>query len=224
MNPTHAPRRGRAKTGTAVSALILFFSASSILYAVLSNPNENYFFEFRYMTVSGTAFTAIVTLISLVTALLRAKSQKAPFSRQIYYFKLCSAVTECIIAVVILLSLFPFVPDTPSLLSYDSFCMHVIIPTLAVVSFLLTPPPPALVSPLMRLTCTWMITLYAVVVITLIVTGLIPQEKIPYSFLDFNTRPINYSIYFGCFIYSFTYIISVMLTDINGRIANRRSV
>ncbi len=220
MNRDYEPRRGRLKTNNTISAFILFFSASSILYAVLSNPNQNYFFEFRYMTVSGTVFTALVTLISLITALLRAKSQKAPFSRQIYYFKLCSAVTECIIAVVILLSFFPFVPDTPSLLSYDSFCMHVIIPILAVVSFLLTPPPPALVSPLMRLTCTWLITLYAVVVITLIVTGLIPQEKIPYSFLDFNTRPLNYSIYFGCFIYSFTYLVSVMLTHLNVRMAD----
>lgn len=220
MNRDYEPRRGRLKTNNTISAFILFFSASSILYAVLSNPNQNYFFEFRYMTVSGTVFTALVTLISLITALLRAKSQKAPFSRQIYYFKLCSAVTECIIAVVILLSFFPFVPDTPSLLSYDSFCMHVIIPVLAVVSFLLTPPPPALVSPLMRLTCTWLITLYAVVVITLIVTGLIPQEKIPYSFLDFNTRPLNYSIYFGCFIYSFTYLVSVMLTHLNVRMAD----
>lgn len=217
--------RGKAllngRLNVSIAALILFFGVSSIISSALSKPQENFLFEFRYMTMNGTVFTTLIALIIVVFGLRGMITGKRAEPRRLYFFRLCSAVTESVIAVVILMSFFPFVPDDPDLLNYESFCMHVIIPVLSVVSFLLDPCPVEFRHPVLRLNCAWLITLYAAVVITLILTGFIPQEKIPYSFLDFTARPPAYIVYFGCFVYSFTYILTVILSEWNRRIAHR---
>lgn len=204
------------------SVLIFVLGVSSLAASALSKPQENFFFEFRYMTVNGTVFTTMIAFITLWLSAAQLRTGKVIVIKQLYYFRLSAAVTECIIAVVILLSFFPFVPDNPNILSFDSFNMHVVIPLLSILSFVMSEAPARSLHPLMRVGCAWLITLYAAVVITLIVTGLIPQEKIPYSFLDFHTQPVTYIITFGFFIYSFAYVLSVMLTEGNKRLFRYR--
>lgn len=206
-----------------LSALIFVLGVSSLTVSALSKLQENFLMEFRYMTINGTLFTTLISFLILLVKAAEMRTGKPKKPKTLYYFRLCAAVTESIIAVVILLSLFPFVPDNPSLLSYESFTMHVVIPVLSIVSFLVNESPVEYAHPVLRLNCTWLITLYAAVVITLIITGLIPQEKIPYSFLDFQTRPIGYMICFGCFIYSFTYVLSVLLTEGNKKLWRYRT-
>ena len=214
-------RRGRwnLRMNLLISTLLVFFGVSSLVVSALSKAEENFFLEFRYMTVNGTVFTTLISLIIAIVCVTQMATGRQLRLRQLSYLRLCSAVTETIIGVVILLSLFPFVPDNPNILTYDSFSMHVIIPLLSILSFLLNRSPVESIHPLLRLNCAWLITLYAAVVIALILGGLIPQEKIPYSFLEFNTRPIGYFIYFGCFIYSFTYVLSFLLTEGNKRLS-----
>ena len=214
-------RRGRwnLRMNLLISTLLVFFGVSSLVVSALSKAEENFFLEFRYMTVNGTVFTTLISLIIAIVCVTQMATGRQLRLRQLSYLRLCSAVTETIIGVVILLSLFPFVPDNPNILTYDSFSMHVIIPLLSILSFLLNRSPVESIHPLLRLNCAWLITLYAAVVIALILGGLIPQEKIAYSFLEFNTRPIGYFIYFGCFIYSFTYVLSFLFTDLNRRIS-----
>ncbi len=214
--------RAAARVNLLLSAAIFALGAASLTVSVLSKPQENYFYEFRYMTVNGTVFTTLISLIILPVYAVQLRTGKVIVIKQLYFFRLSAAVTECIIAVVILLSFFPLVPDNPSILSFDSFNMHVVIPLLSILSFLMSESPAKAIHPLMRLNCAWLITLYAVVVITLIITGFIPQEKIPYSFLDFHTRPLHYIIPFGFFVYSFTYVLSVLLTEGNRRLFFRR--
>ena len=211
----------REKLSVMTAALILFFGVSSIVYSALSKTQESFLFEFRYMTFNGTLFTTLVALIIVISGLRGIITGKPSGQRRLCFFRLCSAVTECVIAAVIMMSFLPFVPDDPELMRYDSFCMHIIIPALSVASFLLDPSPVEFRHPVMRLNCAWLITLYAAVVVTLILTGLLPQEKIPYSFMDFSARPPVYFICFGCFIYSFTYILTVLLSEWNRRIALR---
>lgn len=201
-----------------LSSLIFILGASSLTVSALSKIQENFLMEFRYMTVNGTLFTTLISFIIILVKLAELRTGKNKQQKTLYYFRLCAAVTECIIGVVILLSFFPFVPDDPSLLSYESFTMHVVLPVLSVISFLVNEAPVDYAHPVLRLNCAWLITLYAAVVITLIITGLIPREKIPYSFLDFQTRPAGYMIYFGLFIYSFTYVLSVLLTEGNKKL------
>lgn len=202
-----------------LSVLLLAVGASSLVVSALSKDEENFLMTFRYMTMNGTAFTTLTALILSIVCAAELRTGRKILRRQLYYFRLCAAVTECIIAAVILLSFFPFVPDNPDLLTYDSFCMHIILPLLTIVSFLLNPSPAESVHPLKRLSCAWLITLYAAVVTVLILTGAIPQDKIPYSFMDFGSHPLSYSICIGCFVYSFAYILSVWLTDGNRRLS-----
>lgn len=203
-----------------ISSLILFFGVSSIIVSAYVKAPENFLFEFRYMTLNGTVFTSIIALMILVVSIIEAKTGKVSISDRLYYFRLSSAVTESIIAVVIAMSFFPTVPDSPNILSYESFNMHVTIPVLSIISFLLNRNPRETMHPLLRLNCAWLITIYAAVVISLILTGALPQDKIPYSFLDFRTMPIWYIVYFGFFIYSFTYVLSFLFTNLNRRVSS----
>lgn len=219
MNNKQIYRRSKTiQLDLLLSSLTFILGVSSLTVSALSKMQENFFMEFRYMTVNGTLFTTLISFIIIVVKAAETRKGKTKKQKQLYFFRLCAAVTECIIAVVILLSFFPFVPDSPNLFSFESFTMHIIIPLLTISSFVLNESPVEFSHPVFRLNCTWLITLYAAVVITLIVTGLIPQEKIPYSFLDFHTRPIGYIVCFGIFIYSFTYILSVLLTEGNKRL------
>ena len=203
-----------------ISSLILILGISSIIVSAYVKAPENFLFEFRYMTVNGTVFTSIIAFMILIVSIIEAKSGKYSIADRLYYFRLSSAITESIIAVVIAMSFFPAVPDSPNILSYESFNMHVIIPILSIVSFLLNRSPRETMHPLLRLNCAWLITIYASIVITLILTGTMPQDKIPYSFLDFRTRSIWYIVYFGFFIYSFTYVLSYIFTNLNKRMSS----
>lgn len=207
------------KLNIMIAGLILFFGVTSIFVSAMSHINENFLFEFRYMTLNGTVFTTLISLITLILSVIQLRRGVNYESTKLYYLRLSSAVTEGIIATVILMSFFPSVPDNPNIFTYDSFCMHVLIPLLAVTSFLLNKSPVAYMSPLSTLNCAWLITLYAIVVISMILGGVIPDEKIPYSFLNFNTQPIYYIFYFGVFIYSFAYVLSFLFAHINRKMA-----
>ena len=119
-------RRGRwnLRMNLLISTLLVFFGVSSLVVSALSKAEENFFLEFRYMTVNGTVFTTLISLIIAIVCVTQMATGRQLRLRQLSYLRLCSAVTETIIGVVILLSLFPFVPDNPNILTYDSFpCM-----------------------------------------------------------------------------------------------------
>ena len=166
-------RRGRwnLRMNLLISTLLVFFGVSSLIVSALSKAEENFFLEFRYMTVNGTVFTTLISLIIAIVCVTQMATGRQLRLRQLSYLRLCSAVTETIIGVVILLSLFPFVPDNPNILTYDSFSMHVIIPLLSILSFLLNRSPVESIHPLLRLNCAWLITLYAAVVIALYISA-----------------------------------------------------
>lgn len=218
----HPKTRMNIRMNLLFSSLIFLFGTSSVAASAFSKIEENFFLEFRFMTLNGTVFTTLISLIMVIISLYEIKTGKEWQPKTLYYFRLSSAVTETIIAAVIGMSFLPFVPDNPDIMTYDSFCMHVIIPLLSIVSFLLNRTPKDDIHPLKRLTCSWLITLYAAIVITLIVTGWIPQDKIPYSFLDIYTQPVWSLVYFGAFIYSFAYLLSVVYTEWNRRIVSRK--
>ena len=202
-----------------IASLIFVFGSASIFLSLFDKNETDFFLEFRFMTMNGTIFTTLISLIILIVCFIELKQNRAVVSDRLYYFRLSSAVTEIIIAVVIAMSFLPAVPDSPNIFTFASFTMHVILPVLTVISFLINKTPVPHLHPVRRFNCSWLITLYAVTVISMITVGLIPQEKIPYSFLDFQHSPVWYVVYFGCFIYSLTYVMSYFLTDGNSRIA-----
>ncbi len=223
MVKSNADKRLNYKLNIWISILIFILGTSSLIVSAFSKENENFLLSFRYMTFNGTVFSTLVSLIVIALSFSKVKSEKAYKQNILYYFRLSSAVTEIIIAVVIALSFLPSVPDNPNLLSYDSFNMHVIIPLLTVISFLLHPSPAEKTGALLHLSCAWLITIYSAVIMTLIVFGLIPESLIPYSFLDVHSMPVWYIITFGLFIYSFVYVLSYWLTGMQERICIVRS-
>ena len=209
-NNPHFKQRYKIKKwlNIALSSIIFVLGFTSLTVSLLDDLQGDFLSGFRYMTVIGTVYTTTISLIMVFINLTELWRGEEYVFDTLYFIRLSSAVTESIIAIVIALSLFPFIPDNPNILKYDSFNMHVIIPILSITSFLIHDRPIENMKPIMRLHGAWLITVYAVVLITLIFFEFIPQEQIPYSFLEVKTRPLWYVLLAGFIVYASAYVLS----------------
>ncbi len=202
-----------------ISLTISILGFCSFFISVVRDMNWDFLSDFRFMTINGTVFTSIISLVTAVISLMEIIKGEDIKLEKFYFLRLTSVVTESIIAFVILMSLFPFVPDKPDILKYDSFNMHVIIPALTIISFLIAEPPSNKIKPVMRFNGSALITIYSVIIISLILWGVIPQSEIPYSFLEVNTRPLWYILLAGVIIYASAYFLSWGYIELNKRVA-----
>ena len=202
-----------------ISLTISVLGFCSFFISVIRDMNWDFLSDFRFMTINGTVFTSIISLITAVISLAEIIKGEAIKLEKLFFLRLTSVVTESIIAIVILMSLFPFIPDKPNILKYDSFNMHVIIPILTIVSFLIAEPPSEKIKPIMRFNGSALITIYSVIIVSLILWGVIPQSEIPYSFLEVNTRPLWYVLLAGVIIYAGAYFLSWGYIELNKKIS-----
>lgn len=202
-----------------ISLTISVLGFCSFFISVVRDMNWDFLSDFRFMTINGTVFTSIISLITAVISLAEIIKGEDIKLEKFYFLRLTSVVTESIIAIVILMSLFPFIPDKPNILKYDSFNMHVIIPILTIVSFLIAEPPSEKIKPIMRFNGSALITIYSVIIVSLILWGVIPQKDIPYSFLEVNTRPLWYILLAGVIIYAGAYFLSWGYIELNKKIS-----
>ena len=202
-----------------ISLTISVLGFCSFFISVIRDMNWDFLSDFRFMTINGTVFTSIISLITAVISLAEIIKGEDIKLEKFYFLRLTSVVTESIIAIVILMSLFPFIPDKPNILKYDSFNMHVIIPILTIVSFLIAEPPSDKIKPIMRFNGSALITIYSVIIVSLILWGVIPQSEIPYSFLEVNTRPLWYILLAGVIIYAGAYFLSWGYIELNKKIS-----
>ncbi len=202
-----------------ISLTISVLGFCSFFISVVRDMNWDFLSDFRFMTINGTVFTSIISLITAVISLAEIIKGEDIKLEKLYFLRLTSVVTESIIAIVILMSLFPFIPDKPNILKYDSFNMHVIIPILTIVSFLIAEPPSEKIKPIMRFNGSALITIYSVIIVSLILWGVIPQSEIPYSFLEVNTRPLWYILLAGVIIYAGAYFLSWGYIELNKKIS-----
>ena len=202
-----------------ISLTISVLGFCSFFISVVRDMNWDFLSDFRFMTINGTVFTSIISLITAVISLAEIIKGEDIKLEKFYFVRLTSVVTESIIAIVILMSLFPFIPDNPDILKYDSFNMHVIIPILTIISFLIAEPPSDKIKPVMRFNGSALITIYSVIIVSLILWGVIPQSEIPYSFLEVNTRPLWYILLAGVIIYAGAYFLSWGYIELNKRVA-----
>lgn len=202
-----------------ISLTISVLGFCSFFISVIRDMNWDFLSDFRFMTINGTVFTSIISLITAVISLAEIIKGEDIKLEKFYFLRLTSVVTESIIAIVILMSLFPFIPDKPNILKYDSFNMHVIIPILTIVSFLIAEPPSEKIKPIMRFNGSALITIYSVIIVSLILWGVIPQSEIPYSFLEVNTRPLWYILLAGVIIYTGAYFLSWGYIELNKKIS-----
>ena len=203
-------------------AAIFVLGISSYITAVVTDAKGDFLSLFRFMTINGTLLSTGTALCAFCINLPELNLGAELYSRFFYLLRLSSAVTECVIALVIAMTLLPFVPDDPELLKYDSFCMHVIIPPLTVASFVINDLAPSPLRRRERFSGAAPVTIYASVMIPLILIGAIPQKRIPYSFMRFDDHPLWYSLLFAMTLLALTYVLTTAFSAWNRGFRRRR--
>ena len=188
------------------------------LTVAVARDGEQWQRAFRFMTVIGTLYTTLLSGVVFAVTLRNRDRADTP----LFFLRLCAAVSECVIAIVILLSFLPFIPDSPDIFRFDSFVMHVAIPLLTVISFVVCAPPAGEMPPLTHFNGSWLLVVYSAVVTALIITGVMPREDIPYSFLEISTRPLWYVLLSAGIIFGTAYLLSFLLSTANRRLSVRR--
>lgn len=189
--------RKKKRANMIISALIAVLGISSFLYGLRLESMPTIF---RWMTVDGTLFTTVSAIVCVAVNLVEMLGNTELTWKSVYYLRLSSAVAESVIFIVVLFSHLPVFPEhLPIFDRYDSFVMHVLVPLLGIESFLINDPPIGKLMPGQRWQGTWFVTCYAVIILTLIGTGKLPPELIPYPFL--NYRENGWGVFFGAFVF-----------------------
>lgn len=194
----------------AVSGVVVFLHTTIIGHNTLLN-------RLKYMTFCSTLFSSAVSLFTFIVCILEAKRRTEVTKRAVYFLRLSAALTESIVLAVVLFGLTPLVPDDPDVQSFVGIMTHLVIPPMTVLSFVYNEAPIGRLRPFEPFWGTWCITTYAIVMIVLFGTGIIPSEQAPYSFLDFEHNSVFYSIKCLIGIYFVGYLVALALSRINMR-------
>ena len=200
----------------ALNLLIAVLGASALFIKFFL---EDGVIAFRAFTVDGNLFTTIVTFYAVAVNIRELKRGREHESRRFFLLMLCSAVTEAVIFIVVMLGYLPFVADTPQITPYDMFCLHVAIPILSVVRFVFFEKPAGVIKPAKLITGAIPIGVYGTGVVIAIKTGLLPVSFIPYSFLNFEDNFIWYFLFALVAIPAFGYLWAWLFYRVNMRVS-----
>ena len=204
-------------TNICISALIVFLGVSSFLFGWQLEPSVTIF---RYLTVDGTVFTTLGAAVFIVANLIELIGHTELTWPSVYFIRLSAAVAESVIFIVVMFSQLPVFPEhLPINDRYDSFVMHVLIPILGVVSFLVNDPPIGRLKPMQRWRGTWFVTFYAVIILSLIASERLPAALIPYFFLDFRTVHWTILLFAAVFVYGTGYLMAGRISEWNRRLS-----
>ena len=196
-----------------VCLAIVFLGITATIYKV--RYEGGFWTCFREMTVCATVLTSITSAALIILNLYEMKIGSEETFTSLYYWRLSSAVTEMIVLLIVLIGYLPFFSDHPVIGRYDMINMHVIIPLLTIGSFVFTDSPIGKISLKNRLNGLYIIIIYTVSMLTLILTYIIPENKIPYSFLDIRHQPVWYILLAFIVIYGSGYLLSWMFSWLN---------
>ena len=200
----------------AVSFIIVVLGVSSVIF-IFRHDREGWL-TFRWLTVDGTLFTTVLSFIFIILDVLEFLYLSEHSSVAVYFMRLAAAVAEGLIMIVVLISQLPIFSEHMHIFRYDMFNMHILIPVLMILSFIANDSPAGILSFRQKWHGTWYVTLYAAVVITLILTGVIPTELIPYFFLDVTHLPLlDLAGYFAA-IYGIAFLLSCLLSFLNRKL------
>ena len=174
---------------------------------------------FREMTVCSTVLTSLTSAILVILNIYEMKIGSEETFPQLYYWRLSSAVTGMMVLLIVLIGYLPFFSDHPVIGRYDMINMHVIIPLLTIGSFVFNDSPVGKLSPKQRLGGLNIITVYTVFILMLIITNVIPENKIPYSFLDIRHQPVWYILLAFVVVYGGGYLLSWMFYKLNMKLS-----
>lgn len=164
--------------------LIICMGVFSIIYVY--NYDNDGIMTFRWMTVDGTIYTTILTIIVVLCNIYELIRKTEVSRKVVYLLRLSSAVTEGIIVIVVLISQLPVFPAHMHISRIDMLFMHICIPILTIFSFINNDSPVRKLS-LFDLTIgTSFVIIYLIIIVSLIGTGVLTKEYIPYDFLNFE--------------------------------------
>ena len=182
------------------SIIIIFMGVFSVIYTY--EFDNDGIMTFRWMTVDGTIYTTILTII-VVACNVYELIRKTEVSRKVVYLlRLSSAVTEGIIIIVVLISQLPFFPTHMHIARIDMFFMHICIPILTILSFINNDSPIRKLSLLELSFGTSFVIIYLIIIVTMIGTGVLTKEYIPYDFLNFENMGGKFAM-IGLFVLAY---------------------
>ena len=183
------------------------------------NYDNDVLLTFRWMTVDGTVYTTLISFVFVIVDMFEIIRYTELTKENVYFMRLSAAVAEGLIFCVVLLSQLPISPEHMHIFRFDMFNMHIVIPILMIGSFIFNDSPLGKLSFIDRLRGCWFVTIYALIILILILTGIIPSEQIPYFFLDVYNMP--YLTALGCFgfIYALSLLLSLCLSELNRKLS-----
>lgn len=209
--------RLKKMTNLTISLAIVALGASSFLFGLRLESIPTIF---RWMTVDATLFTTLGALLCVAVNLVEMLARTEATRVTVYYVRLSSAVAETVVFIVVMFSQLPFFSEhLPVCDRYDSFMMHVLIPILGVESFLINDSPIGRLSHKERWHGTWFVTVYAAVILSLIETGKLPSEMIPYFFLDYRRNGWGVFLCAHVFVYGVAYLMGWRLSEWNRKLS-----
>ena len=190
-------------------AICLFIAVLGIASTIYKVRYEGGFITcFREMTVCSTVLTTLTSMALIPLNLFEIKLGSEVTFKVLYYFRLSSAVTEFIVLMITLTGFLPFFQDNPVIGRFDMFNMHLLIPLLMIGTFLFNDSAIGTVPRRKLWYGLTIITIYGVFILTLILTYVIPENKIPYSFLDVRNQPLWLPILAFIVVYGVGYLLS----------------
>ena len=200
-----------------VSLIIVVLGISSVIFIFLHDGDG--WLTFRWLTVDGTIFTTVLSIVFVVIDIIDFVYLSEHYSTAVYFMRLAAAVAEGLIMIVVLISQLPVFSEHMHIFRYDMFNMHILIPLLMIASFVLNDPPIGILRFSQKWHGSWYVTLYAAVVIMLIITGVIPTERIPYFFLDVTHLPLLDLAGYFVIIYGIAFGLSCLLSYLNRKLS-----
>ena len=214
----HFDRRYREKKilNLFVGGVIIVMCVFALIY--MANIDREGILMLRWMTVDGTLFTLILTVFFFVVNIVELRRNTELTRRAVYFTRLSSAVAESVILIVVLISQLPIFPMHMHIARPDMFCMHIAIPILMIASFTMNDSPLGRLSRKETLYGTSYVTFYAVIVLSLIGSGVIKREQIPYGFMDIEAMSIPVIIATIAAFYVMGYALSSGLSKMNRKL------
>ncbi len=150
------------------------------------------FSSLREMTVIGTVLSTLAMALNILICVRELRMGSQYISGGWYYLRLAVCVTETIILMVVLIGLLPVFPDKPNFTRFDCMQMHVTLPVTCVMLFIFRVKPIGILKPYKLSNGLMILILYAVVMLTLVATDILPDERAPYSFLRIHEISASY--------------------------------
>lgn len=208
--------RFRLKKKVNLILSILIFELGVIpLYIMFAVKDGIY--AFRWLTINSTIFVMATSLVFISVNVYEYVTQREMTSVPVYLIRLSGAVLEFVIMTVVAIGY--FLGDASLFDEWDEVVTHLIIPILVVTSFVINDAPIGKISPAKKLLCTAFMTVYGAVILTLFISGALPMDLIPYSFLDWRVLPVWKIVGTVVLIYVIAYLTATALNRLNRRVS-----